>query len=107
MIRLFRQKNIIFWTFSDIQNQPYFNTKQYNFHRQYFVYFNFECGRNTIKQGVQVPGSMTGTEICVSLRGHSVGDMIRDASRATAAGADVSKYDSTTYMSIESKWTLL
>jgi len=32
---------------------------------------------------------MTGTEICVSLRGHSVGDMIRDASRATAAGADV------------------
>ncbi len=50
---------------------------------------NSECGRNTIKQGVQVPGSMTGTEICVSLRGHSVGDMIRDASRATAAGADV------------------
>ena len=32
---------------------------------------------------------MTDTEICVSLRGHSVGDMIRDASRATAAGADV------------------
>ena len=48
-----------------------------------------ECGRNTIKQGVRVPASMTDTEICVSLRGHSVGDMIRDASRATAAGADV------------------
>ncbi|MDG1524789.1 MAG: type I 3-dehydroquinate dehydratase [Candidatus Thalassarchaeaceae archaeon] len=32
---------------------------------------------------------MTGAEICVSLRGHSVGDMIRDASRATAAGADL------------------
>ncbi|MDP6844062.1 MAG: type I 3-dehydroquinate dehydratase [Candidatus Thalassarchaeaceae archaeon] len=32
---------------------------------------------------------MTDTEICVSLRGHSVGDMIRDASRATAAGADL------------------
>ena len=32
---------------------------------------------------------MTETEICVSLRGHSVGDMIRDASRATAAGADL------------------
>jgi len=32
---------------------------------------------------------MTDTQICVTLRGHSVGDMIRDASRATAAGADV------------------
>jgi len=32
---------------------------------------------------------MTDTQICVSLRGHSVGDMIRDASRATAAGADL------------------
>ena len=32
---------------------------------------------------------MTETQICVTLRGHSVEDMIRDASRATAAGADV------------------
>ncbi len=32
---------------------------------------------------------MTGPQICVTLRGHSVGDMIRDASRATAAGADL------------------
>lgn len=32
---------------------------------------------------------MTEPDICVSLRGHSVGDMIRDASRATAAGADI------------------
>ena len=32
---------------------------------------------------------MTDTQICVSLRGHSVDAMIRDASRATAAGADV------------------
>ncbi len=32
---------------------------------------------------------MTEPQICVTLRGHSVGDMIRDASRATAAGADV------------------
>ena len=32
---------------------------------------------------------MTEPQICVTLRGHSVGDMIRDASRATAAGADL------------------
>ncbi len=32
---------------------------------------------------------MTETLICVTLRGHSVDDMIRDASRATAAGADL------------------
>ena len=32
---------------------------------------------------------MTDPQICVTLRGHSVGDMIRDASRATAAGADL------------------
>ena len=32
---------------------------------------------------------MTDSLICATLRGHSVGDMIRDASRATAAGADM------------------
>ena len=32
---------------------------------------------------------MTETQICVSLRGHSVEDMIRDASRASAAQADL------------------
>jgi 3-dehydroquinate dehydratase type I len=32
---------------------------------------------------------MTESLICATLRGHSVGDMIRDASRATAAGADM------------------
>ncbi|MEE2758560.1 MAG: type I 3-dehydroquinate dehydratase [Candidatus Thermoplasmatota archaeon] len=32
---------------------------------------------------------MTESLICATLRGHSVGDMIRDASRATAAGADL------------------
>lgn len=32
---------------------------------------------------------MTQTQICVTLRGHTTGDMIRDASRATAAGADL------------------
>ena len=32
---------------------------------------------------------MTQTLICVTLRGHSIEDMIRDASRATAAGADL------------------
>ena len=34
---------------------------------------------------------MTDTQICVTLRGHSVDDMIRDASRATAAGADLAE----------------
>ncbi|MDP6907165.1 MAG: type I 3-dehydroquinate dehydratase [Candidatus Thalassarchaeaceae archaeon] len=32
---------------------------------------------------------MTDTQICVTLRGHTVADMVRDASRATAAGADL------------------
>ncbi len=32
---------------------------------------------------------MTDTQICVTLRGHSIEDMIRDANRATAAGADL------------------
>lgn len=32
---------------------------------------------------------MTETRICVTLRGHTIADMIRDASRATAAGADL------------------
>ncbi len=32
---------------------------------------------------------MTESLICATVRGHSVGDMIRDASRATAAGADM------------------
>ena len=42
-----------------------------------------------VKQGVQVAPSMTQAQICVTLRGHTTEDMIRDASRATAAGADL------------------
>ena len=44
---------------------------------------------NTIKHGVRIAATMTESLICATLRGHSVGDMIRDASRATAAGADM------------------
>ena len=42
-----------------------------------------------LNRGCGSPASMTEPQICVTLRGHSVGDMIRDASRATAAGADL------------------
>ena len=44
---------------------------------------------NTIKPEVPIAALMTDSLICATLRGHSVGDMIRDASRATAAGADM------------------
>ena len=48
-----------------------------------------EVSLNTIKPEVPIAALMTDSLICATLRGHSVGDMIRDASRATAAGADM------------------
>jgi 3-dehydroquinate dehydratase type I len=42
-----------------------------------------------VKQGMRVAASMTLPLVCVSLRGNSIEDIVRDANRATAANADL------------------
>ncbi len=42
-----------------------------------------------VKQGSEVAGPMAAPQVCVSLFGHTVEEMLQDAALATAAGADL------------------